>query len=511
MKRCYRALERSMIAVGEIASTDLSGTVLDHPDEMQVIPAIGDGPLGPVREILLPPMGMQEQDGFIILHRLQDAANTVLRTGDALIRAPEQLRARAAAYYKRCVSRYYDTLAFSISGKGSATNSLQSIRAAYSCTGHCGISYEINPCEVSIPGKAYKTFVHEWRKRGGNKITAKPWAIVFRHPCLHSESMRCLYIRKGDNHTIDVHPAVCPGMGADRDGDLLFCVLGWPDVQPTFEWTLRFDNEMLLNRKSEDIDRKNPIWDTRKRLEFGGVVLNPEDIINCRKSENIKKICEVKKLDVAEIAAYAHGRSKEELIVEDQGVANARILEKLGIGPMGVRAQRARAICLGRMDLQKSANYLTERGAQALFDSKHEYSSTYKTVLNVLNKSFSSSGEAISALRREGLDKRADKFVELLYSVKGSLAEINETLNPSTETARQSAGNVAVEAHRRTQLLGRKEFNPLVKKVMKGVINCDSGAAGVADQKDDTVENGRNSGGTHDHNPVDVQSVATVG
>jgi len=479
---------------------------------VQYIKAWGSGPFGEVGEIMLPPLGMQLQDDFVILHRLQDAANTVLRTAEALARAPKQLQTRAIAYYKRCVSRYYDTIAFSIAGKGSAVSNLQSIRASHSCTGHCGISYELHPSEVAIPGKAYSAFLHEWEKRGKGRMKGKPWVVVFRHPCLHGESMRCLYIRKGRHHTVDVHPSICPGMGADRDGDLLFCVLGWPDIEPVFEWNVLFDNEMLFNNMCRDVDRKNPIWDTRKRTEFSGVVLNPEDVVDCNNSNNIAVIGVVKKLDLPDIRAYARGRTKEELIVEDQDVANARILEKLGIGPMGVRAQRARAVCLGDIALQRSANYLTERGAQALFDSKHEYSPLYKTVINVLNKSYKSAGEAIAAVRREGLDTRADKFIALLYSVQGSLTEINRALNPSTEAARQSSGDVAGEAHRRTQLVGNGENNPLVQQIMKGVMtNADIAALGVADQEDDAAAGEGDSGGADINDPVDIRELKLVG
>lgn len=395
------------------------------------------GPRGETAyKVLIEAVGIQVPvSGHVVLNKAQI-------TMERLIHGIEAFKAGRVDqnYIAECAREAWGIHALSLTGKGGLLNKyLLGFRAEFSLKAHIATSIHIKHNQIGIPRRVYNDFVEEWSRRCSEEVLYDeidaPYALAFRNPLLHEPSMRILDIRPTESNRVIIHPVITAGMNADSDGDLIEVILGHPGVRPEENWdTAIWDKEFLINNPNSTPDFDNIIEDGEKRLEEF-IVLGPHDLINPTNSAALEKLCRAEDLNIEDLCAFFHGKTMEDIMSDDKDVAHGIILQKGEIGKAGAASTRARVLANGDPVISRAADIISERAQQKLFDSKHALDDVYKILIGVLKKDpkiAKTRADAERQLRECGIDPlKVAPYLNVLYSMEGTLNEIVDTLNPT--------------------------------------------------------------------------------
>lgn len=335
-----------------------------------------------VSHIILPPQRPEIVNDHFILTDLQLAADRLLF---GIINFQYNPDEEAEQEVRLLVLRYYDSALKQLLGKnGLLDRIIYGYRMSWSFRGVISYCPHIRYDEAAIPRRIANRLIdayHCMATKGKLEEYEQPWVILLRHPVLHAASFRKLYIYPWDRDSIGVHPLMTLGQNADFDGDWEFGFLGspWITVSEDFSDCL-WDHELLLGGPA-NVDWSDPVADLLHRIEPQDACLAPVDVLNGQFSEF--NVCKEIKAD--DIVAWAKGYGPNEVMAKDTEVAMATAIQKTGIGRIGNIAKMIRLFADQDFALAESGNHIVERASQELFDSKHELSNMFQTILDIFD------------------------------------------------------------------------------------------------------------------------------
>lgn len=343
------------------------GTVLDSEFQINgaTIP-LGrciETDFGEFTSVKIPPCAARIEDGIVVLDDIAVRANNLLRVID-LVEAGEK---KASALIKSLVN-YQNLVLTRITGKkGLICRNILGRRCSHTGRAVLLPSYSMEPSEVYVP-------THMMRKMG---VKDGEVVLVGRDPTIWMGSVEVLKAFSTEENVIRLHPFVFGQFGADCDGDTVWVMRVPEDMQSDMAPNvLKFakKHQSDIKRASPglppvEIDWDDPAMATRAMAVTTGFSVSPLDILN--QSNDLTRFKDSTGKDVAkEALAIASGLSHQEYCDYLTTINETMLIQKVYLGPVGAAAQKLKLIAGENELLVESANYVSERIQQMLFDIK---------------------------------------------------------------------------------------------------------------------------------------------
>lgn len=352
----------NILSVNSIEDTILDPEVIKKGATVQ-LPARLEGIYGSIERVILPPSPPYKEDDFVIIDNISSRFNNILRVIE-LVNKGE----RTIADLQKSVTRYQKEIILTISGKNGIL-SRDIIGSRMQLSGRAVLLPSNNPDPelVFIPLNIFKRL----------GLSNGDLVAVGRDPTIWEGSIEILRARSTIDFAIYLHPAIFPQFGADCDGDTVW-VLKIPDeALPQKEAS---ENVLSFCRSSIDqtgiIGPKNRIFADSANLtkiskslnEVSGFSISPEDIID--NTPDIEIFKENTHKDVRnECNRILEGLSVKEFSDYILSINAAMLAQKIYLGPIGAASIKLKILSRDPV-ITKSANYVSERAQQLLFDVK---------------------------------------------------------------------------------------------------------------------------------------------
>jgi len=389
------------------------------------LPETVEGLFGPVDSIKLPPCPVHMDENIVILDDIAIRVNNLLRVID-LVKKAEKTKATL----QKSVVNFQKTILTKLGGKAGIMWDILGKRLANTGRAVLLPYWGNNISHTHIPEKIRT----ELSISGGDVV------IVGRDPTIWNGSIEVLVAddNVGGNDAIYIHPFVFNQLGADCDGDTVW-VMKVPDK---FQEEMRKHVLSFYFNHIKEVCRSSCGWrpleikytsciEPPRVFYSNGFSIGPEDII--KQDEVLNDFKKATGKDISkEAAKIANGLTRQEYIDYLLSVNETMLVQKIYLGPVGAAAQKLKLIAGDIPHLRESANYLSERIQQMLFDVKAIVTEDKKDleiffeILDIVNmandwsstETLVTNDEAIDRLVSFGLDKeKIYPIISLLYTI----------------------------------------------------------------------------------------------
>jgi len=349
------------------SAVEINDTILD-PEFQEIGTVISLGqkvptPFGKITEIRVPACPVYLQEDIVVLDDIAVRANNLLRV---LLLVEKKEKSPEALF--KSVGNLQRLLVTRIVGKrGILTRNILGRRMTNTGRAVLLPSYSAEPEEVYIPA-------HIMEKTG---IKSDQLVLVGRDPSIWMGSVEVLRAFPHAEDTIRLHPFVFSQFGADCDGDTVWIMRVPEEIQDRLvPEILGFTKSHKTETKSPSsdlppiqIDWSNPGVASKRSSYTNGFSISPLDIIN--DSKDIERFKKVTGKDIGKEAMLIAGGLSNKKYNEYLTVINETVLiQKVYLGPVGAAAQKLKLVAGRHPLLIRSANYISERAQQMLFDVK---------------------------------------------------------------------------------------------------------------------------------------------
>jgi hypothetical protein len=364
----------NILSVKDVQDTILDPEIIKKGATVQ-LPIKVEGIYGSIERIILPPSPPYREDDFVIIDNISSRFNNILRVIE-LVKKGE----RSLPDLQKSVTRYQKEIILTISGKNGIL-SRDIIGSRMQLSGRAVLLPSNNPDPelVFIPLNIFK-------KLG---LSNGDLVIVGRDPTIWEGSIEILRARSTIDYSIYVHPAVFSQFGADCDGDTV-----WVLKVPDNELAQKEASENILSFCRSHIDQtgiigpKDRIFVDSANLgkiyksmsEVSGFSISPEDIIN--NSPDIETFKDNTHKNVRdECHKILTGLSVKDFSDYILSINNAMLAQKIYLGPIGAASIKIKILSKDPI-IVRSANYVSERAQQLLFDVKGVVKGSSKELQN---------------------------------------------------------------------------------------------------------------------------------
>lgn len=419
----------SIDAVVNPSDTILSDEFQKNGYKLEFETAI-EGISGPITSLTIPPCPHFINDGMIIIDDIAIKLNNILRVIE-LIKKGEKEHKHLVKSVKSLQALVVSKI---VQKDGILNREILGSRMNNTARGVLTPSCGLPPEFVRLPYKIKSTL----------KLKKGSLVIVGRDPTIWDGSIEVLKATFWRHKSIGLSPLVYKQMGADNDGDTVWVL----KVPKSEKCQLAASRELLgFTKKSvSSISRANVgsppepfYWDSGSSEEIltktTGFSISPLDIINQTENTSKFELAIGKKIQ-DEALKISKGLSDQEFKDWLITVNLALLVQKKYLGPAGAASNKLKLIGTIHPLLLKSANYVSERLQQCLFDFKGTINSNNNNVdifdfLNIVtmkrdykNTYINQVGhtQAINRLRDYGLDvELAAPIITYIYTVHGIL------------------------------------------------------------------------------------------
>jgi hypothetical protein len=345
----------------------IAGTVLDP--EFEKHGAVIDLPVtlntftGSLNKIRIPPCPRFEVDGLAVLDDLAVRTNNLLRvlelhkTGEKSI---STVTKSVGALHRLAIGKI-------VSKSGIISRGIVGRRAFYTARAVLLPSINSDPHVVGLPARAMKKL----------KLQNGDLVIVGRDPTIWDGSLEVFIAKQCNDHCIHMHPFSFGQMGADCDGDTVWCLKVPSDknCQEEAQRELcRFTRQEVteFKRIPSGQPKGEVLWTEEldaSLLKTTGFSIGPLDILG--QTKDAERFCEASEKQVIEEACtIAQGLSIDTLIDYLLTINKTMLVQKVFLGPAGAASNKLKLIGSEYPKLVRSACYVSERVQQLLFDYK---------------------------------------------------------------------------------------------------------------------------------------------
>lgn len=318
---------------------------------------------GEFTKVFLPPCPTHAEEDIIVLDDISVRANNLLRV-IKLVDSGE----KSPAALKKSLVKYLRMVAGRLVGKsGVLCRNILGRRVQNSGRAVLLPSMDTDPSRVYVPGRLMRRMGIE----DGEII------LVGRDPTIWTGSVEAVRAYKHKEDVIRLHPFVFSQFGADCDGDTVWCMKIPEEHQSMMEsQVLKFTKRHALTIKCAsaglppvEIDWSNPAIASTAMANTTGFSVGPLDILE--DSEDLARFKEATGKDIGDEArSICHGLSYEDYAKYLVTINQTMLIQKVYLGPVGSAAQKLKLIAGRNELLRDSANYISERTQQMLFDVK---------------------------------------------------------------------------------------------------------------------------------------------
>lgn len=299
---------------------------------------------GKSKKIIIPPCPHSRQEGFIIIDDIAMRVNNMLRV---LLTCSEG-NAKAIANFHTSFHRYQMAIYNKIIGKdGVICRDVLGTRIMGSGRGVIVPQQGDNPDQVYLP--------HEMMCK--MSLIEGDYVILGRDPVIHDGSVEVLQATGWFSNAIGVHPMWFKQMGADCDGDTVFVI----------KVPVTLDSQLIASKYVAR--RMSKVSYPEVKVHDHTSTVSPMDIIN--NTENIARfVARTGKNVAAEALRISKGLSSNEINDYRLLMNEVMLIQKIYMGPTGSVANKIKMMSSHHPELIASANYISERIQQSLFDHK---------------------------------------------------------------------------------------------------------------------------------------------
>lgn len=318
---------------------------------------------GTFNSVYIPPCPIHMEETIAVLDDIAVRANNVLRVKQ-LVEKGE----KAVKVLNKSFINYQMTVLSRLVGKsGIVCRNILGRRVQYSGRAVLLPSYSHNPYQVYIPA-------HMMRKM---RINEGDIVIVGRDPTIWMGSLEILHAYPTEEDVIRLHPYVFSQFGADCDGDTVWCMRIPDDIQPTLVsrvlgFTKRHQDKIKLansGSKPIQIDWSDPAVASIAMANTTGFSVSPQDILN--DSEDLCRFKNSTGKNIGDEARFiSSGLNIKDYTNYLTTINETMLIQKIYLGPVGSASQKLKLIAGRNEGLLESANYISERIQQMLFDVK---------------------------------------------------------------------------------------------------------------------------------------------
>jgi hypothetical protein len=337
-----------------------------------------------IREIKIPPCPVEPIDHLVRLDDIAVRVNNLLR-----VITEYSLGNKPVAVIQKSLDNLCGTIATKIGSKkkGLIISNVIGSRMAFSMRAVIVPDAQHHPVWVGIP----ETFMSKLKMDEGDLI------IVGRDPVIHGGSIEVLQATPIPGHAIQLHPLVFGQMGADSDGDTVWAMV--VDKQ-SLDCIAEAEAQILSFTIKHSKYAKNmaAIGDSKvnwkevekecgTRFQTTGFSVSPDDILT--NSTNLKSLENYTGKNLHdECINIIDG--KENVEEKSNQINLALLIQKSYLGRIGAASAKLKLIASSDPVLLRSADYVSERSNQELFDAKGKVNSGNETVdifevLNLIN------------------------------------------------------------------------------------------------------------------------------
>lgn len=346
---------------------------------------------GPATSLFLVPCAYTYIDQLICIDEIAYSANSLLRVYESF-----KTGERSLQVLNKAIFSYQSTLASRISGKSGVFNRYV-LGRRFSGTGRAvlQVSEDERPEIVFIP-----------RKNGIEKeISDGDPVLIGRDPTIWYGSFECLIAKLYDGDCIKINPLIYPQLGADNDGDTV--------------WFMSIPKEFHEQAKVHS----SPFFSHNHRHSISadiGQTVSPIDYIEDKDSNIANLEFKTSRKLKDESLSIINNRSPVKFVKEIININDAMLIQKLYLGPVGAACQKIKLLASKNKDLSSSANYISERAQQLLFD--------VKGVTTAENKQLNNFFEMLDILNISGKYGQSDKVIPF-KDILSKMEEIGFDLN----------------------------------------------------------------------------------
>ena len=317
---------------------------------------------GEIDKIKVPPVPYQIRENIITLDDIAVKANNILRVID-LYKSGN----KTVASLTKSVKNFHDSIIARIIGKqGLICRNILGRRAGNTARAVLAPSLNRNPGIAEIPAR----IMNKLRIHDGDKI------LIGRDPAIWSGSIEIVAAYSIDQDVIRLHPLLFKQLGADCDGDTVWMMKLSNLVQAnlldrSIEMIKNSEDNVYLassGRGSVTINKDNVNKITNDLHLSTGFSVGPEDLNNTEFMNRFK--ASTGKNIQEESLAIKNGLDQDKFDAYIKSINLTMLIQKIYLGPVGASAQKIKLIAAKNPALIESANYVSERIQQMLFDAK---------------------------------------------------------------------------------------------------------------------------------------------
>lgn len=395
------------------------------------------GILGPIDSIYVPPCPISIHENLVILDNIAVRTNNLLR----VIELVNNKEKTVYALEKSVRNLQTEVMNRLIGKNGIVCRNILGRRTGNTGRAVLLPSADPNPTIAYLPSQMMRKL----------RIKDEDIVIVGRDPSIWAGSLELVKAKPHHENTVRLHPLLFEQFGADCDGDTVW-VLKPDDKFQTelsskvLSFTKNFKKKIKL--PSSALPPEDIKWDDlndhhSKFHSVSGFSISPFDIIS--NSPNLDIFKDYSGKNVAQEAKSIALKLDDQTYVKYLLSINYTMLvQKIYLGPVGAAAQKIKLIANHKKELTESANYLSERIQQMLFDVKgsikEDHSDLFKffNILDIVNmrNSYSSKNGQVSymnildKLQEFGFSRElCTPIIVYLYVVHSLLVYLNQSSN----------------------------------------------------------------------------------
>lgn len=345
----------------------LEGTVLDPQFQTDggaiSLAKVVTTKFGTFESIYVPPCPVHMEESIVVLDDIAVRANNLIR-----VRQLVEDGERKDSALNKSISNYQSLIVTRLTGKkGIVCRNILGRRVGNTGRAVLLPSYSSDPAEVYMPA-------HMMRKM---QIDDNDIVLVGRDPSIWVGSVEVLRALPHEEDSIRLHPFIFSQFGADCDGDTVW-VMKIPDhLQDDMgDQVLKFtkSHQKSIRRASSGLPPAQIDWSSPSEASMSmgvttGFSVGPQDLLGI--TDGLERFKEATGKDIGNEAAHiSNGLTQQEYAEYLMTINETMLIQKVYLGPVGAAAQKLKLIAGKNKLLIDSANYLSERIQQMLFDVK---------------------------------------------------------------------------------------------------------------------------------------------